>query len=377
MARADGGAAGARVPFDGLSVEDLSFSHGAKRVLDRVGFEVPRGELCAIVGPSGAGKSTLLSMLAGFERPDCGRIRFEGADWSGLGPIERGVGMSFDDGALHEHLTVRANLDSAAAPRGEPADRRGTRVAAVADTLGIAPLLDRKPATLSAGERRRVAVGRAFIRAPQLALLDEPFANLDRANRFTVRQMVRELQRTSGATAIVVTHDPIDALAIADRLLVLIDGRVRACGPASEIAARPPDLEVAQLVDDLGMHAIELARDGSASEVLIAPAFAERMQELLAAAKVPGPVRIGARPAQIRVGGPRFPSIALDARVIAHEPAGVFTDLIATRTDGRALRARVEKDRAQELPIGSLGRFHVHEDELHLFAGPWPGVRID
>lgn len=377
MTRSDGGAAGARVPSDGLSVDELSFSRGGARVLDRVGFDLPRGALCAVVGPSGAGKSTLLSLLAGFERPDDGSIRFGGVDWRRLGPIERGVGMSFDDGALHEHLTVRANLDSAAAPRGEPADRRGSRVAGVADALGIASLLDRKPATLSAGERRRVAVGRAFIRAPQLALLDEPFANLDRANRFTVRQMVRELQRTTGATTIVVTHDPTDALAIADRLLVLIDGRVRAFGEASEIAARPPDLEVAQLVDDLGMHAIELARDGTASDVLFAPAFAARVQRLLAAAKVPGPVRIGIRPAQIRVGEPRSPSIALDARVVAREPAGVFTDLIATRSDGRALRARVEKDCAQELPIGTVGRFHVHEDDLHLFAGPWPGVRID
>ena len=203
----------------GLSIEGVSFerrgTRGALRVLDSVSFALEPTRLLAIVGPSGAGKSTLLSLIAGFESPAAGAIRCNGDEWTTRAPSERSIGMSFDDAALHEHLTVAENLDSAAMPRNEPRERRASRVNALADSLGLAALVSRKPATLSAGERRRVAIGRAFIRSPELVLLDEPFANLDRANRFVVRQLVRELQRSTGAMAIVVTHDPPDALAIA------------------------------------------------------------------------------------------------------------------------------------------------------------------
>lgn len=365
----------------GLSVRGVSFSRGkgsgAAPVLQDVSFEVPRGRLVAIVGPSGAGKSTLLSLLAGFERPQRGTIAFSGTDWANLSPCERAVGMSFDDAALHEHLSVAMNIESAALPRGEPADRRRDRVTSLLRSLGIAHLRDRRPAALSAGERRRVAIARVFIRSPQLVLLDEPFANLDRANRFTVRQMVRELQRSIGATTIVVTHDPTDALAIADDMLVLLRGEVRAFGPAGEIADRPPDLETAQLVDDLGMHVIEISADGTCADARISPGLARELAERRARARVETPTLVGMRPWQIRVGTPREPSIELDAKLLAREPAGLFVDLIALRADGRTLRARVPRAHAQELPINARVTFHIDEREAQFFAGPWPGRRLD
>jgi ABC-type sugar transport system ATPase subunit len=392
----------------GLAVREVSFSRVGAAVLERVSFDVPRGRLVAIVGPSGAGKSTLLSLLAGFERPSAGTISFAGTDWSRLSPNERAVGMSFDDAALHEHLTVRANIESAAAARGEPSDRTHDRVKSLLHALGIAHLADRHPASLSAGERRRTAIARVFIRAPQLVLLDEPFANLDRANRFAIRQMVRELQRSTGAAAIVVTHDPTDALAIADDMLVLVRGEVRAFGPATAIADAPPDLEVAQLVDDLGMHVIEIGADGRCEGASISPAFRAEIERrrrsadagadagtgmgtgMGTGAGAGAPTLVGMRPWQIRVGPSRgaasdpapvpasttAPSIEIEAKLLAREPAGVFTDLIALRPDGRTLRARVRKDDAQELPIGAALRFQVDERDAHLFAGPWPGRRL-
>jgi len=360
----------------GLSIEGVSFerrgTRGALRVLDSVSFALEPTRLLAIVGPSGAGKSTLLSLIAGFESPVSGAIRCNGDEWTARAPSERSIGMSFDDAALHEHLTVAENLDSAAMPRNEPRERRASRVNALADSLGLAALVSRKPATLSAGERRRVAIGRAFIRSPELVLLDEPFANLDRANRFVVRQLVRELQRSTGAMAIVVTHDPTDALAIADDLLVLIAGKVRAHGAARDIAARPNDLEVAQLVDDLGMHVIECTSDGRAAGCAFKPAFMQHAQAAAAGA----PLLLGIRPWHLRVGTPAAPSIAIEAKVLAHEPAGLFTDVIAARGDGRTLRARLHAAEAQELPTGEFARFHAHEADVHLFAGPWPGSRI-
>ena len=419
-ADADGGAPRTA----GLVVEHLSFERGGRRVVDDVSFTVGPGRMLAVVGLSGAGKSTLLSLLAGFEAPSSGAIAMAGRAWvcdarlghGGVGASDvgarvvptarmvptaaRSIGMSFDDAALHEHLTVWENLDSAAIPRGEPQERRASRVKGLAESLGLAALLARRPATLSAGERRRVAVGRAFIRSPELVLLDEPFANLDRGNRFTVRQMVRELQRATGAIAIVVTHDPTDALAIADDMLVLVDGRVRAHGAAVDVAMRPPDLEVAQLVDDLGMHAIELAggsalasggdalasggapatsggappTSGGHSGCSLSPAFRARLHARAGDA----PVLLGIRPWHVRAArdGGGAAALSIHARVIAHEPAGLFTDVIAVRADGRALRARVAAAEAQELPIGAPACFEVHEEDVHLFRGPWPGQRL-
>jgi len=385
----DGAVGGARGAA-GLVVEHLTFERRGRRVVDDVSFTLGPGRMLAVVGLSGAGKSTLLSLIAGFEQPSAGAIALGGESWAhALPAAERSIGMSFDDAALHEHLTVWENLDSAAIPRGEPRERRASRVKGLAESLGLGALLTRLPATLSAGERRRVAVGRAFIRSPELVLLDEPFANLDRGNRFTIRQMVRELQRSTGAMAIVVTHDPTDALAIADDMLVLIDGRVRAHGPAVEVAMRPPDLEVAQLVDDLGMHAIEIppvdaaggaphADSAERSGCSLSPAFGGRVRALGSGAAV----LLGVRPWHVRpmAGESRDaedpPALQLRARVIAHESAGLFTDVIAVRADGRALRARVAARDAQELPIGAVGCFAVHEEDVHLFRGPWPGARL-
>ncbi|MFM7051396.1 MAG: ABC transporter ATP-binding protein [Planctomycetota bacterium] len=362
---------------DGLCVESVSLSRGGRRILDSVGFGLGRGRLLAVVGPSGAGKSSLLAALAGFDPPDEGSVSFDGQDLAALDPSLRGIGMSFDDAALHEHLTVFENLESAVLARGEAADRRASRVKSIAESLGIEPLLRRRPSMLSAGERRRVAVGRVFIRAPRLALLDEPFANLDRTNRLVIRRLVRDLQRSSGTTTIVVTHDPTDAMAIADDMLVLVDGRVRAHGTAAAVFARPSDLETAQLVDDLGMHVVEHRPGAQEPGLLVAPAFDEHLAELQAAAGTQGTVLLGVRPWQVRSGAPRAPSVAIEARVLAVEPAGLFADAIAVRHDGRTLRARVSARAAQELPIGEVARFHVHEVDIHLFGGPWPGRRID
>lgn len=347
----------------GLSLECVTFTRGGRSIVRDVSFDLAPGRLLVVLGPSGAGKSTLLSLIAGFERPDRGLVRIPGASMDRQATAS--VGMSFDDAALHEHLSIRENLDSAAAPRGEPRERRHARVRAMAESLGIEPLLDRMPSTLSAGERRRVSVGRAFIRSPEVALLDEPFANLDRGNRFTIRQMVRELQRSTGSITIVVTHDAADALAIADDLLVLIDGRVRAFGDAAEVSSRPPDLEVAQLVDELGMHAVELDASGGSAGCVVPEAI-----------RVAAPGLLGIRPWHVRPGAGPGDALRIRARVLAREPAGIFTDLIATRADGRTLRARMATPLAQDLPIGVESEFHVPREDVHLFAGPWPGVRM-
>lgn len=370
--RAGAASGPARIAERGLSLDCVTFSRDGQPIVRDVSFALDPGRILAVLGPSGAGKSTLLALIAGFEVPDSGVIACRGRNLDRQATADRGIGMSFDDGALHEHLTVEQNLDSAAVPRGEPHARRAARVRAIAESLGITALLDRRPSSLSAGERRRVAVGRVFIRSPELALLDEPFANVDRGNRFAIRQMVRELQRSTGSMTIIVTHDPSDALAIADDLLVLIGGKVRAHGPAHRIAAEPPDLEVAQLVDELGMHAIELDREGRARGC----ALPRELWLACPDSPDPRPTLLGIRPWHVRLGAAPEGALGISARVIATEPAGVFTDLIAVRNDGKTLRARVTASLAQDLPIGAATDFHVHREDVHLFEGPWPGRRI-
>jgi len=361
----------------GLRVDGVSFARGARSVLDRVSFGVERGRVVAVLGPSGAGKSTLLSLIAGFDRPSAGAIGFDGRDWRALDPVARGVGVSFDDAALHEHLSVAENLDLAARPLEVDAATRRARVEEMARALGIGALLARRPSSLSAGERRRVSLGRAFVRRPTLALLDEPFANLDRANRLAVRGLIRALQRSSGAATVVVTHDPTDALAIADDLLVLVGGRVRAHGPALEVASRPIDLEVAQLVDDLGMESIALADGRAPAGCELSAAFAASVASRLAARGL-REARIGVSPWRLsRADGFDAAAMRIDGTIDAREPAGAFIDLVVRLDDGAGVRARVPASDAQDLPSGARVRLAARHEDLHLFGGPTPGIRLD
>lgn len=365
----------------GLEVERLTLVRGSRAVLSDVCFALAPGALLAVVGPSGAGKSTLLSLLAGFERATAGSIRFDGADWRALDPVARGVGMSFDDAALHEHLSVAENLEAAALPRGDSAAVRRARVAETAAALGVGALLDRRPATLSAGERRRVSLGRAFARGPSLALLDEPFANLDRDNRLAVRGLVRTLRRATAATTIVVTHDPGDALALADgaddRMLVLVDGSVRAFGHAGELHRHPPDLETAALVDELGFESIPIDALGAAAGVARLPTeVARRVREARLGAEGGW---LGMRSTQVRLATDGADeALVLDLVVRAVEPAGLFVDVVAAPSDSaeRGIRIRLDARDAAGLAPGAHRRFTVAADELHLFAGPFPGRRV-
>lgn len=366
----------------GLELEGLSYARGARgsrgrAVLEDVSFSLARGRILAVVGPSGAGKSTLLSLIAGFQPATRGTIRLDGVTLDRQAPSERGVGMAFDDAALHEHLSVRGNLEAAASSLGEDARTRRARIESLAAALGIDTLLDRSPGAISAGERRRVALGRAFARKPSLALLDEPFANLDRPNRRAMRTLVRAMHDASGAATIVVSHDATDALAIADDLIVLIDGRVRACGTVRSIMDAPPDLEVAQLLDEDGMEWLELAPGSSAPR--LPQALAARLRDL-AEKRHDAEIRIGIRPTALRASSitrtGADDDLTLDGVVDGHEAAGCDCDLLVRIACGRIIRARVTVRAAQELPKHSAVRLSAAIGDVHLFVGPWPGRRM-
>lgn len=221
-------------------------------VTARAAWPLAEDPVTVLFGPSGAGKTTVLRALAGLDRPDAGAILFEGERWFDASrkvfvpPQARRVGLVFQDHAVFPHLSVAANVGFGL--HGLPRAERGARVAELAARLGIAGLLQRRPGELSSGQRQRVALARALAPRPRLLLLDEPLSALDAPAREALRGELRHLLETSGVPAVVVTHDRSEALALGDRLAVLVDGTVRQVGRVHEVFSAPADVEVARVV---------------------------------------------------------------------------------------------------------------------------------
>lgn len=231
--------------------------------LDAVDLTVPDGSLTAILGPSGCGKTTLLRVIAGFERPDAGRVRFGDRQVTGEGaafvpPERRRVGLVPQEAALFPHLDVARNVGFGLGREG-----RAVRVAELLDLVGLPGYGSRRPYELSGGEQARVALARALAPSPDVVLLDEPFAALDAALRADIREDVRSVLVASGATGVLVTHDQEEALSIADQVAVMRRGRVVQLAPPVELYSGPVDLEVARFVGD-GVEFAAEARDGVA-----------------------------------------------------------------------------------------------------------------
>src|SRR6266705_6176180 len=211
------------------------FGAGAKPVLRDLSLEVSDGEFVVLLGPSGCGKTTALRCVAGLESPDSGEILIGDRDVTLLPPAERDVAMVFQNYALYPHLTARQNIAFPLEMRGLRKTEVSRRVQETAARLGLGELLDRRPGQLSGGQRQRVALGRAIVRAPQVFLFDEPLSNLDAKLRIAMRVEIRKLQRRLSTTSIYVTHDQLEAMTLADILVVMNGGRVEQIGNPLEI----------------------------------------------------------------------------------------------------------------------------------------------
>lgn len=233
---------------------------GGPRAVDGVDLDVADGELLVLVGPSGSGKTTLLRLIAGLDQPVTGSIRLGGKDLAGVPPHERNVALVFQNLALYSHLTVRGNLEFA--HRGLRGAERGTKQETnkVAELLGIGHLLDRYPAELSGGEQQRVALGRAIVRQPAALLLDEPLSSLDAPVRRGLRRELKRLQRQLEVPTIYVTHDPIEALILGDRIAVIERGRLVQVGKPGEVCQSPVNRFVAEFFDLQDFREIEQQR---------------------------------------------------------------------------------------------------------------------
>lgn len=239
----------------GLTITGLCKSFDAQAVLDDISLEVSPGDLLVVLGPSGCGKSTLLRLIAGLEIPDCGIIILDGRDITALEPQKRKTAMVFQNYALYPHMTVYENLAFPLRVIRTAKSEMDRIIRQTAELLELDQLLDRRPAQLSGGQRQRVALGRGLVRQPSIFLLDEPLSNLDAALRVRMRQEIVSLQKRLGITMVYVTHDQTEALTMADRMIVLKDGRVRQSGVPGEIYNNPADTFVAGFV---GAPAINL-----------------------------------------------------------------------------------------------------------------------
>lgn len=222
-----------------LSVHSLTMDYGATRALDSVDLDVGAGKFVCLLGPSGCGKTTLLRCIAGIAQPTAGEIRLDGSRIDALPPERRNLGMVFQTYALFPHMTVRKNVGFGLEMRGVPRAETRERVDRALDTVGLRPYAGRLPRALSGGQQQRVAVARAIVIEPHLLLFDEPLSNLDAKLRDSLREDLRALQRRLGITSVYVTHDQAEAMAMADEIVVMRDGRIVERGDPITLYRRP------------------------------------------------------------------------------------------------------------------------------------------
>lgn len=244
-----------------LSLKDVSKSYGAVEVLRNIDLDIREGELIVFVGPSGCGKSTLLRMIAGLEKITGGTLEIDGMVVNDVPPAQRGIAMVFQSYALYPHMTVYNNLAYGLKNRGMAKSEIDSRVKEAAGILEIGDYLDRKPRALSGGQRQRVAMGRAIVRDPAAFLFDEPLSNLDAKLRVQMRVEIKRLQKALKTTSVYVTHDQLEAMTLADRLVVLNGGEIEQVGAPIEVYDKPASTFVASFIGSPAMNLLEVKAD--------------------------------------------------------------------------------------------------------------------
>jgi sn-glycerol 3-phosphate transport system ATP-binding protein len=309
----------------------VSKAWGMVRAVDEVSLTAEAGRLLVLLGPSGCGKSTTLRLIAGLETVTTGRIRIGGADVTERPPAARGLSMVFQSYALFPHLTVRENIVFGLKVRQVPAAERQARLTRVADLLGIGHLLDRKPSQLSGGQQQRVALGRAIVAEKPVCLMDEPLSNLDAQLRQDMRREVRALQQTLGITMVYVTHDQIEAMSMADRVVVLREGRIEQDASPEELYARPATAFVARFIGTPPMNMLRLA-DGPGGAVIRGSAT-----PVLERAAGDG-LLLGIRPEEARLAAAGVPARVIDGEYLGADTilnCAVGEETLKIRASGR------------------------------------------
>jgi ABC-type sugar transport system ATPase subunit len=347
-----------------LTLSAIEKKLGGQPILRGIELQVKEGELVVLVGPSGCGKSTLLRTVAGLEFPDAGTIHIGAKDVTQLPPRDRDVGMVFQSYALYPHLTVRENLAFGLMLRKSAKSLIEERVREVSSMLGLDALLDRYPKDMSGGQRQRVAMGRAIARRPSLFLFDEPLSNLDAALRAEVRVEIKRLHARLGATMLYVTHDQVEAMTLADRLVVLNKGRVEQVGPPLEIYEKPRTRFVGTFLGSPAMNMIAVTRKERA---LHAEGVSYTLSRDVSSARV----ELGVRPHDVRVASVSDAHLTMQVDVI--EAMG-FEAYAHGKVGAAPFIARLEGAAVAEVRAGATLPLAI--THAHLFDQE-TGLRID
>ena len=352
-----------------LSLRGVTKRFDRLTVVHGVDLEIADGEFVVLVGPSGCGKSTTLRMIAGLEDISGGEIAIGGRVVDRLEPKDRNIAMVFQNYAIYPHMTVRRNiafgLRTARLPRAE----EERRVLATATTLGLVDLLDRRPAQLSGGQRQRVAIGRAMVRDPAVFLFDEPLSNLDAQLRAQMRLEIKKLHQNLRSTIVFVTHDQIEAMTLADRIVIMEAGRIQQIGTPTEVYRRPANVFVARFIGSPSMNLLEARIDGDAMLALAGSGLRVRLPEAAAAAAHAGAaLLLGVRPDDLRASAAPAPrpddALVAQARVTVIEPLG--PDMLVYAQFGRDELVAKADARATLRP-GDEVTLTAATDALHVF----------
>ena len=348
-----------------VTIRALRKMYGGLQVIHGLDLDIADGEFVVLVGPSGCGKSTLLRMIAGLEEVSAGDVMIGPRRVNNLPPSERDIAMVFQSYALYPHKTVAANMGFPLKMRGMAKDEIDSRVARAAEILGLTPYLDRYPRAMSGGQRQRVAMGRAIVRDPQVFLFDEPLSNLDAKLRVQMRAEIRELHQRLKTTTVYVTHDQIEAMTMADKIVVMQGGRIEQVGAPLDLYDRPANTFVASFIGSPAMNMLPGVAEAGGVRVTGGALLPVPPGLKLAAGRE---VIYGIRPEHLTAGS------GLSGKVAVVEPTGSETHVILRPEGGGAEVVALFRDRVTFRPGDTLA-LAPDAGKVHLFD-KGSGVRL-
>ncbi len=349
-----------------IEIAGVHKAYGTVKVLHGVDLSIRDGEFVVLVGPSGCGKSTLLRMIAGLEDISAGEIRIADTKVNDLPPKDRDIAMVFQSYALYPHMSVRDNMSYSLRLRKTAKEKIVSMVSRAAETLELSPLLERRPKALSGGQRQRVAMGRAIVRSPKAFLFDEPLSNLDARLREQMRAEIKTLHRDLGATSIYVTHDQIEAMTLADRIVAMHAGVIQQVGSPLDLYDQPANLFVAGFIGSPAMNTVR--GKASAGRLTFADGNALAVP-LPAGVKDGAEIVLGVRPEHLKLAEP---GSGAAAKVDLVEPTG-FGTILHMALFGTPMKA-FTLDRSFAVP-GKPVSVTIEPDKAHLFDAA-SGVRL-
>jgi ABC-type sugar transport system ATPase subunit len=357
-----------KTPMASVTLDNVQKDFNGTKVLHGIDLQIDDGEFVVFVGPSGCGKSTLLRLICGLDDASAGQIAIDGEIVNDVPPAKRGIAMVFQSYALYPHMSVADNMGYALRLAGTPRAEIDRRVGAAAAVLRLDALLARKPRQLSGGQRQRVAIGRAIVREPRIFLFDEPLSNLDAALRVDMRAEIASLKRRLGTTMIYVTHDQIEAMTLADKIVVMHAGRVEQVGSPLDLYRRPANRFVATFIGSPRMNLVAAHSDGQ-GRVQLADKTPVPMR---AAASLAG-LEIGLRAEHIRIcDAGEAADFTGTVQTLEHHGADIFAHILLPGSDAK-LVVRQSGDSA--LALGNSVPLAVDWSQTHLFGSD--GTRLE